>query len=305
MFVTRFFSMGLACSLLLAIAMPAAADDAATNLKPGDTFRECRNCPEMVVIPAGRFIMGTPEDQENHEKDEFQHEVTIARPFALSRTEVTWDQWEACVRDGACDGAAVDAALRLDREGNPNPDFEDWGRGTRPVVGVSWYDAQAYVGWLNRKTGNDDAYRLPSEAQWEYAARAGTQTIYPWGDQIDHDYGNFGRDGHELGPMAEGRDVWEYETAPAGSFPPNAFGVYDMHGNAFEWIEDCYLEDLRNGPSDGSPNKNGSCSTRMFRSGSFISNPYMHRSGNRARGYPPMTRGRNYLTIRVAKILED
>jgi formylglycine-generating enzyme required for sulfatase activity len=172
------------------------------------------------------------------------------------------------------------------------------------VVGVNWYDAQHYVGWLNRKTGNDDAYRLPSETEWEYAARAGTQTIYPWGEEIDHDYGNFGLDGHELGPLASGRDVWENETAPVGSFPPNGFGLYDMHGNAFEWMEDCYLEDLRSVPSDGSANKNGSCNTRMFRSGSFISNPYMHRSGNRVRGYPPTTRGRNYLTIRVAKTLE-
>jgi formylglycine-generating enzyme required for sulfatase activity len=293
----------LAVNLVARAPADAVTKDAA-SATPGDTFKECRNCPEMVVIPAGKFVMGTPEDQEFHEKDEYQHDVTIARPFALSKTEVTWDQWEACVRDGACDGAAVDAALRLDREGKLDPNYQDWGRGNRPVVGVSWYDAQHYVGWLNGKTGNDDEYRLPSEAEWEYAARAGTQTIYPWGDKIDHDYGNFGLDGHELGPLAAGRDVWENETAPVASFPPNAFGLYDMHGNAFEWIEDCYLEDLRNGPSDGSANKNGSCGSRMFRSGSFISNPYMHRSGNRIRGYVPTTRGRNYLTIRVAKTLD-
>ena len=258
----------------------------------------------MVVIPAGEFVMGTPATEAEREPDEFEHTVTIAKPFALGKTEVTWDQWEACVRDGACDGAGVDAALRLDFEGKPNPNYKDSGRGTRPVVGLSWYDAQRYVGWLNAKTGNDDAYRLASEAEWEYAARAGTQTAYPWGETLDHERGNFGRDGHELGPYTGGRDVWDNETAPVGSFPPNGFGLYDMYGNTFEWVEDCYLADLRQGPSDGSANKNGSCATREFRSGTFISNPHMHRSGNRIAGYVPTTRGRNYLSFRVAKTLE-
>ncbi|HVY65353.1 MAG TPA: formylglycine-generating enzyme family protein [Gammaproteobacteria bacterium] len=297
-----------ACALLasgLAVSRhAAAAPKNGARVKAGTVFRDCRTCPDMVVIPAGKFVMGTPETEKERDKDEYQHEVTIARPFALGRTEVTWDQWEACVRDGACDGAAVDAALRQGRDGKPDPNYKDWGRGNRPVVGVSWYDAQHYVGWLNRKTGQDDAYRLASEAEWEYAARAGTRTAFYWGEEFDHDRGNFGRDGHELGPMASGRDVWENETAPVGSFPPNAFGLYDMAGNAFEWIEDCYLEDLRKGPSDGSANKNGSCATREFRSGTFISNPHMQRSGNRIPGYVPTTRGRNYLSFRVAKTLD-
>jgi len=273
--------------------------------KPGGSFTECRNCPAMVVIPAGTFTMGTPESEDHHRPSEKQHKVTIAKPFAVSRTEVTWDQWEACVRDGACDGMAVDKALRLKMDGTPNPDFVDWGRGNRPVVGVSWYDAQAYVGWLNRKTGHDDLYRLPSEAEWEYAARAGTTTAYPWGDKLDHNYGNFGKEEPGLGPKTEGRDVWANQTAPVASFPPNAFGLHDMHGNAFEWIEDCHLEDLSKTANDGSAVKDGSCSSREFRSGSFVSNPYMHRSGNRIRGYTPDTRGRNYMTIRVARTLED
>jgi formylglycine-generating enzyme required for sulfatase activity len=302
----------LAAVLVVVLAGCAVSDQSdektvepnSESLRAGEKFRECRNCPQMVVIPAGSFIMGTPEDEEFRRDHEHQHKVTIARPFAVSETEVTWDQWEACVRDGACDGAAVDDALRLDREGKPNEDFEDWGRGTRPVVGVSWYDAQAYVGWLNKKTGNDDLYRLLSEAEWEYAARAGTTTAFPWGDKLDHNYGNFGIPGPGLGGKAEGRDIWLAETSPVASFPPNAFGLYDMHGNAFEWVEDCYLADLTKSPADGLANKQGSCRTRMFRSGSFISNPMMHRSGNRVRGYVPTTRGRNYLTIRVAKTLE-
>jgi formylglycine-generating enzyme required for sulfatase activity len=272
--------------------------------KPGDSFTECRNCPEMVVIPAGSFIMGTPVSEAHRDEDEVLHPVSLASAFGVSKTEVTWDQWEACVRDSVCDGLAVDQALRLTFEGEPNPEFEDWGRGVRPVVGVSWYDAQAYVGWLNEKTGNDDAYRLLSEAEWEYAARANTTTAYPWGDSLDYNYGNFGKETDGLGPKASGRDAWLDQTAPVASFPANAFGLHDMHGNAFEWIEDCYLTDLTDTANDGSANKNGSCNSRMFRSGSFISNDYMHRSGNRIRGYTPDTRGRNYLTIRVAKTLD-
>jgi formylglycine-generating enzyme required for sulfatase activity len=295
-------------SLTVAFALlpiAALAQPAATPTRAGDTFAECRNCPTMVVIPAGSFMMGTSASDASRQDDEVLHRVTIAAPFAVSATEVTWNQWEACVRDGGCDGIAVEEALRRDFEGEPNPDYVDFGRGQRPVVGVSWYDAQAFVGWLNRKTGNDDAYRLLSEAEWEYVARAGTTTTYPWGATIDHDYGNFGKEAPGLGGKAEGRDTWLEETAPVASFPPNAFGVYDMHGNAFEWIEDCYLADPTQGATDGSANRSGDCRTRMFRSGSFISNPSMHRSGNRTRGYAPTTRGRNYLTIRVAKTLSD
>jgi formylglycine-generating enzyme required for sulfatase activity len=284
-------------------ALAAAPQAMTSSHQPGDVFKECHNCPDMVVLPAGSFTMGTPGDEYHRRDHEAQHLVTIAQPFAVGKTEVTWDQWEACVRDGACDGVAVDQALRLTFAGEPNPDFVDWGRGNRPVVGVSWYDAQAYVGWLNNKTGKDDKYRVISEAEWEYAARAGTTTAYPWGDTLDHNYGNFGKEEPGLGPKAEGRDVWLDQTAPVGSFPPNAFGLHDMHGNAFEWVEDCYLADLSATANDASANKEGSCSSRMFRSGSFISNPYMHRSGNRVRGYRPDTRGRNYLTIRVALTL--
>jgi formylglycine-generating enzyme required for sulfatase activity len=258
----------------------------------------------MIVIPAGSFTMGSGASEAGRRDNEPQSKVTIARAFAVSRTEVTWDQWEACVRARGCDGLAVENALRLKNDGTPNPDFVDWGRGTRPVVGVSWYDSQAYVGWLNEKTGLDDRYRLLSDAEWEYAARAGSTTAYPWGDKLDHNHGNFGKEEPGLGGKAEGRDVWLDQTAPVASFPPNAFGLYDMHGNAFEWIEDCHEADRAHQPADGSANKQGSCRTRMFRSGSFVSNPYMHRSAKRTAPYPPQTRGRNYLTIRVAKTLD-
>jgi formylglycine-generating enzyme required for sulfatase activity len=280
------------------------ASKTAAAMKAGQTFKECRNCPEMIVIPAGSFVMGSPASEANRRDNEGQQKVTFARPFAVGRTEVTWDQWEACVRDRGCDGMAIETALRSKETGEPNPDFVDWGRGTRPVVGVNWFDAQAYVGWLNRKTGSDDAYRLLSDAEFEYVARAGTTTAYPWGEKLDHNYGNFGIEGPGLGGKAEGRDVWLAQTAPVASFPPNAFGVYDMHGNIFEWVEDCYEADRAHAPADGSANKQGNCANRVFRSGSFISNPYMHRSAKRQAPYPSTRRGRNYLGLRVAKTLD-
>jgi len=276
----------------------------AKNLKPGQTFKECRNCPEMVVVPPGAFMMGSPADEPERRDNERQHKVTIARAYAIGKTEVTWDQWEACVRDRRCDGIAVDDALKNREDGTPNPDYKDWGRGTRPVVGVNWFDAQNFVGWLNWKTGADDAYRLPSEAEWEYASRGGTTTPYPWGTKLDHNYGNFGIPGPGLGGKAEGRDVWVDETAPVGSFPPNAFGVFDMHGNVFEWVEDCFEADFAHAPVDGSANKNGNCANRVFRDGTFLSNPYMQRSARRGAPYPATRRGRNYLGFRVAKSLE-
>ena len=300
-----------AAALLVLVAgflsVPAGAQSAKKTMgqpKIGETFRDCRNCPEMVVLPAGSFVMGSPATEAGRRENEPQHKVTIPKPFAVSKTEVTWDQWESCVRARFCDGPAVDAALKLKNDGTPNPEYVDFGRGTRPVVGVSWYDAQMYVGYLNDKTGSDDAYRLLSDAEWEYAARAGSTTAFPWGDTIDHNHGNFGIPGPGLGGKAEGRDTWMAETAPVGSFPPNAFGLHDMHGNAFEWVDDCYEADRANARTDGSATKTGNCLTRMFRSGSFVSNPYMQRSAKRTAPYPLGTRGRNYLTIRVAKTLD-
>ena len=296
-------AIGAAATFPSALGQTARGAESAP--KAGEPFKECRNCPEMIVLPAGKFMMGSQADDPLRRENERLHEVSIPRNFAMARTAVTWDQWEACVRDRWCDGAAVDIALRTrEEDGQPNPDYKDWGRGARPVVGVSWFDAQAFVGWLNSKTGEDDAYRLPSEAEWEYAARAGTTTSYPWGTELDHDYGNFGIPGPGLGGKADGRDVWVDETAPVGSFPPNAFGLFDMHGNIFEWTEDCYEADRAHAPKDGSASKEGNCANRVFRNGTFMSNPYMQRSARRGAPYPATRRGRNYLGFRVAKTLD-
>lgn len=298
--------IGVVVASASASAQRPAVGKSQASMKPGQTFRECRNCPELVVVRAGSFMMGSPAEEPNRRDNERQHRVTIARAFAMGKTEVTWDQWEACVRDRWCDGIAIEDALR-NPDGKPNPNYKDWGRGTRPVVGVSWFDAQNFVGWLNWKTGADDAYRLPSEAEWEYAARAGTTTPYPWGATLDYNRGNFGDDGPGDGPgpgKIEGRDQWGGETAPVASFPPNAFGLYDMHGNVFEWVEDCFEADFAHAPADGSANKNGNCANRVFRDGTFLSKPYMQRSARRGAPYPATRRGRNYLGFRVAKTLE-
>lgn len=305
--MTRPIELLLLGTALCAIAMPRstyAQSRSNAAAEPGQTFAECRNCPEMIVLPAGSFMLGSPENEPLRRENEPQMRIAFANPFALSATPVTWDQWEACVRDNWCDGAGVEIALTTLPDGEPNPNFSDWGRGTRPVVGVSWYDAQKFVGWVNAKAGLDDLYRLPSESEWEYGARAGTTSAFPWGPVIDHDYGNFGTDGDGLGGKAQGRDVWMAETSPVGSFPPNAFGLYDMHGNVFEWTEDCYEADRAHTPSDGSPNKEGNCANRVFRSGTFLSNPYMQRSARRGAPYPATLRGRNYLGFRVARTLE-
>jgi formylglycine-generating enzyme required for sulfatase activity len=287
-------------ALMLGLAWSAQGADRS----PGDTFQECRACPSMVVVPAGEFMMGSPADEPERRDNEPQHRVTIARAFALSATPVTWDQWEACVRDRWCEGAAIDTALRENPDGTANENYADYGRGTRPAVGMNWYDAQNFAGWLNWKTGEDDMYRLPSEAEWEYAARAGTTSAYPWGTALDYGYGNFGQRETGLAGFAEGRDTWVNETSPVASFPANAWGLYDMHGNIFEWVQDCYEADFAHAPADGSASTEGNCANRVFRSGTFTSNPYMQRSARRGAPYPATTRGRNYLGFRVAKTLE-
>ncbi len=265
------------------------------------SIKECDMCPEMVVIPPGTFIMGSPETEKYRENDEAQHRVTINYSFAVSKAPITWDQWEACARDGMCDGQAVETALRKEKQGKPEKEeYMDYGRGDRPVVGVSWWDAQVFVGWLNKKTGKDQ-YRLLTEAEYEYAARAGTSTVYLWGDEPSHEYANFGKEvNKELQGAIEGHDIW-VDTSPVCSFPVNGFGLCDMAGNVYQWVEDCYESDGTKLPADGSAVKSGNCNVRGFRGNSFMSDMKTLRAANRAYVYSPDTRGRSFLGIRVAR----
>ena len=294
--------------LMMAAAVLSIAGGFATSAEAAEraakTFKDCEMCPEMVVIPPGTFIMGSPETEKNRDKDEGEHKVTIAYSFAVSKGPITWDQWEACARDAMCDGQAVETALRLDRDGRPIQNYVDHGRGNHPVVGVSWWDAQAFVGWLNRKTGKEK-YRLLSESEFEYAARAGSATVYAWGNEPSHEYANYGKDEAQgLGGKAEGRDKWEESTSPVCSFSTNAFGLCDMYGNVYQWVEDCYETNGARLPADGSAVKSGNCSVRGFRSNSFMSSEKTMRSANRAYVYAPDTRGRSYLGFRIAITLK-
>ena len=210
-------------------------------LKAGEEFRECADCPEMIVAPAGRFTMGSPEGQGNR-SERPQHEVTIARPFAVAKFALTFDEWDACAAHGDCKPHVVESG---------------WGRGRRPAIKVSWDDAQTYVKWLSRITGKD--YRLLSEGEYEYAARAGTQTAYPWGDEIK-------LNGEAMANCDGCGSQWGgKQTAPVGSFAANPFGLYDMVGNVWEWTEDCWRDNYEGAPDDGSPWTSGDCDLRVVR----------------------------------------
>ena len=220
---------------------------------------DCEVCPEMVVIPAGEFMMGSPASEEGHDSDEGpRHQVRIGRPIAVGKYEVTFEEWDACVAEGGCRGY--------------RPDDEGWGRGRRPVVNVSWEEAKAYVEWLSEKTGKE--YRLLSEAEWEYMARAGTGTRYTWGDGVGNNRANC----HGCGSR------WDNEkTAPVGSFEANGFGLHDVHGNVAEWVEDCRHEDYSGAPTDGSAwTSGGNCGERVLRGGSWFYVPWSLRSARRS-----------------------
>ncbi|MEO6102989.1 MAG: formylglycine-generating enzyme family protein, partial [Pseudoxanthomonas sp.] len=182
------------------IALGAGLLGIANAASPDKSFRDCATCPVMVVVPRGTFVMGSPEAEKGRDADEGQHQVKIGYSFAVSKFPVSWDEFEACARDGVCDGQSVETALRIPPARPPSatgsaavPPYVDHGRGNRPVVGVSWWDAQVFVGWLNKKSGQDQ-YRLLSEAEFEYAARAGTTTPFWWGEMPSHDYANYGKE---------------------------------------------------------------------------------------------------------------
>jgi formylglycine-generating enzyme required for sulfatase activity len=234
----------------------------ADERKPGESFKDCAtNCPEMVVIPSGSFAMGSTIYELAYRPSEGpQHKITIAEPFAVSKFEVTFAEWDTCAADGDC-------AARVSDEG--------WGRDRQPIINVGWDDAQRYVTWLSKITGK--RYRLLTEAEYEYAARAGTRTAYPWGDEVGRNNANCAGCGSR----------WDLtQPAPVGSFRPNQFGLYDMVGNVWEWVEDCLHEDYNGAPpDDGSAwMTGGDCSKRRLRGGSWASVPDEVRSANRSRG---------------------
>jgi formylglycine-generating enzyme required for sulfatase activity len=234
-------------------------------LKQKSTFRECDKCPEMVVVPAGSFIMGSPDSELNRAKYEGpQHRVKFARQFAVGKFAVTFEEWDACVADAGCRGYS--------------PKDQGWGRGRHPVINVSWNDANAYVAWLSGKTGK--SYRLLSEAEREYVARAGTRTAFWWGPTISPRQANYnGNYIYGDGPTGEYRQ----QTLPVDSFQSNRWGIFQIHGNVWEWTQDCWHENYAGAPTDGSPWESGRCDYRIVRGGSWATYPGDLRSAVRGR----------------------
>jgi formylglycine-generating enzyme required for sulfatase activity len=222
-------------------------------------------------------MMGSPRKDFSFNFDEYpQHKVTIDKSFAVSKYELRFDEWDACAADGGCN--------------RYKPSDEGWGRGGRPVINVSWDDAKSYVAWLSTKTGKP--YRLLTEAEYEYAARAGAQTEYPWGDDIGRGNANCNRCGSQ----------WDNkQTAPVGSFAANQFALMDMAGNVWEWVEECYHRGYSDAPADGSAWTGGDCSSLVVRGGSWDVPPASLRSAYRY-VYSSSNR-RNNLGFRVARTL--
>jgi formylglycine-generating enzyme required for sulfatase activity len=242
--------------------------------------------PDMITLPAGEFLMGAPNAEEGSATNERpQRRVTVPRPFALGRTAVTFAMWDAAMASGF-----------VPPSGTEPPTDEGWGRDDRPVINVSWDDAQAYCRWLNQRLGlPSGTYRLPSEAEWEYACRAGTTTPFSFGEKIALEQANFAGTSPGRGGKDRGR------TVPVGSLPANAWGLHEMHGNVWEWVEDAY------GPyparaTDVSPLVHADIGSRVLRGGSWVSLAQFLRSANRNRSRPD---NRKYLGLgfRVAKTL--
>ena len=236
------------------------------QLSAKQEFRDCESCPEMVVVPAGSFRMGSPPGEEYAADDETpQRLVTISAPFAIGKYEITFAEWDACVAVGGCNGY--------------RPDDEGWGRGRQPILNVNREDAKAYLQWLSLLTGKP--YRLLSEAEWEYAARAGTATPFHFGPTISPYQANYNGTRIKVGVTAPD-PKFRAKPVLVGSFPANAFGLHDMHGNTFEWVEDCYHYDYRNAaPSAVARTIEGICKRHVARGGSWGSYPWLVRSASR------------------------
>lgn len=275
-----------------AVRVGTGANDKTIQLATGESIKDADALPEMVLVPPGRFWMGsTPEtiaalkkeyNVEGLESEQPPHEVTIPAPLLVGRHPVTFAEWDA--------GVAAGGMTRT-------PDDEGWGRGRRPVINVSWHDARAYCTWASRAAGK--AYRLLSEAEWEYCCRAGTTTPFSFGETISTDQANY--DGnHTFGPGRKG--VYRQKTTEVGSFPANGFGLHDMHGNAWEWCEDAWADNYAGAPADGSARTNADKSVaRVLRGGSWRYDPQVLRSAYRYRLLPHLPVNR--VGFRLARTL--
>ena len=240
------------------------------------TFRDCPECPEMVEIEMDTMWMGSPlSDGLLHPEEGPRRLVSLSRTIAAGRFEVTFDEWDACVNDGGCGGRT--------------PPDEGWGRGRRPVINVSWEDARAYTAWLSEQTG--ETYRLPTEVEWEYLARAGTTSRYSWGDAVGTGRANCKNCG----------SLWDdQQTAPVGSFPANVLGLHDMPGNVGEWVQECWMADLMALPVGAPPRqqKEEACAGRTIRGGGWSQSATAIRTASRPRVLVTSSSGVGFRVVR-------
>ena len=261
--------MGLALAVLLlqptgeaaAQNRPAARRESPANLS------DCPGCPTLVIVPAGEFLMGSPESEKGRGKDEGpQRKVVFEKPFAVGKYEVSFAEWDACVSQTGC---------------SHKPHDETWGHNKLPVLNVSWHDANQYVAWLSKRSAK--TYRLLTEAEWEYAARGATrigdaQTPFSTGATINYKQANY--DANFI--FGSGKiGVYRQKTVDVGSLPRNAFGLHEMHGNVWEWVQDCYKPDYVSAPVDGSAVASPDCKLRVLRGGAWNYYPQMLRSAYR------------------------
>ncbi len=306
----------VAAAVQWAPAWPAEAAPASAPW--GAASRECDACPEMVAIPGGEFMMGSPAGESERGDDEGPQRQVRMKPFAFGKSEVTVAQWRQFAR---ASGYLTEAERSVHAPGcfTWEPEDPAWawraGRSWRepgwrqndnePVVCISWVDAQAYVRWLAQHSGVK-GWRLPSEAEWEYAARAGSTTRRPWGDEpgvacayangTDRTQGPRGRTWTETHACRDGH----WYAAPVGSYRPNAWGLHDMLGNVWEWVQDCYLS-YADAPSDGSAHETNVCQGRVVRGGAWDDPPAVLRSA--ARFWLGPSNRNNNIGLRVARTL--
>ena len=238
----------------LIVASSALAKEPGGELAPGTIFKDCLVCPEMSIIPSGTFMMGSTKGKK---RELPLTKVSISRSVAVSRYEITFDEWDACFSAGGC---------------STRPSDRSWGRGKRPVINILLKDIDEYLSWLTNKTGH--TYRLPSESEWEYAARAGSQTEFSWGDHMKMGAANCRECGTEWSGI---------KSAPVGKFKPNAWGLYDVHGNVLEYVTDCWTTNHNKLPNDGSPILTPNCLSKVVKGGAWYYLPKVSRSASRAR----------------------
>ena len=305
----------------------STAESVVTGSEAGETLRDCAECPEMVIVPAGDFMMGSPAGEPGrYEEEGPQRRVHIGQ-LAVGKFHVTRGQWAAFVAAtkretiGGCAWSGLPSANQ--DQPDPSASWRDFGfpqDDSHPAACLTFNDAQDYARWLSERTGHH--YRLLSEAEWEYAARAGSTAPYSWGSSASHEFANYGAD-ECCSSLATGRDQW-VNSSPVGSFPPNAFGLYDMNGNIMQWVQDCFAASYAGLPTNGSAyeevqalsfsgemsvlNGTTTCSYRMLRGGDWNNPPDMIRSAARNFGPPPGGSLEDYKSsgtgFRVARVLE-